>query len=116
MKHDNTKHRDFLKVTVAGVLALTFLAFMSCAGPEQPAPPNILWLISEDTSPDIACYGNPDVLTPNIDRLAAEGRRFTRTFATNPVCSPSRSAFMTGMYQTTIGAHQHRTKPKVKLH
>ena len=85
------------------------------SAPKPSARPNILWLISEDTCPDIGCYGNPDVVTPNIDRLAAEGRRFTRAFATNPVCSPSRSAFMTGMYQTTIGAHQHRTKPKVAL-
>ncbi|MFC1761201.1 sulfatase [Planctomycetota bacterium] len=82
---------------------------------EAPARPNILWLITEDTCPDIGCYGHPDVVTPNLDRLAAEGRKYTRAFATNPVCSPSRSAFMTGMYQTTIGAHQHRTKPRVPL-
>src|SRR4029079_19655151 len=49
-----------------------------------------------------------EVSTPNLDRLAAEGVRYTRFYCTAPVCSPSRSAFMTGMYQTTIGAHNHR--------
>src|SRR5919202_1234156 len=46
---------------------------------------------------------------PALDRLAAEGVRYPRAFTTAPVCSPSRSAFMTGMYQTTIGAHNHRS-------
>ncbi len=71
--------------------------------------PNILWLISEDTSPDLACYGTALVKTPTFDRLAAQGARYSNAFATAPVCSPARSAFMTGMYQTTIGAHQHRS-------
>lgn len=71
--------------------------------------PNILWLIAEDFSAHLGCYGTKDVSTPNLDRLAAEGMRFTRAFATGAVCSASRSAFMTGMYQTTIGAHNHRS-------
>ena len=71
--------------------------------------PNILWLISEDTCPDMACYGNTLVKTPNIDKLAREGARFTNAFVTAPVCSASRSAIMTGMYQTTIDAHNHRS-------
>jgi N-sulfoglucosamine sulfohydrolase len=71
--------------------------------------PNILWLIGEDFSPNLSCYGETLVQTPNLDKLAAEGMRFTRAFTTAPVCSASRSAFMTGMYQTTIGAHHHRS-------
>jgi arylsulfatase A-like enzyme len=71
--------------------------------------PNILWLIAEDFGPHLGCYGTKEVWTPNLDRLAAQGMRYTRAFTTAPVCSPSRSAFMTGMYQTTIGAHQHRS-------
>ncbi|RPI95426.1 MAG: sulfatase, partial [Chloroflexi bacterium] len=54
-------------------------------------------------------YGAKEVWTPNLDKLAREGVRYTRCFTTAPVCSPSRSAFMTGMYQTTIGAHNHRS-------
>ncbi len=77
--------------------------------PRKVNRPNILWLISEDTSPDIACYGAPLVKTPNMDRLAAEGARFTNAFVTAPVCSASRSGFMTGMYQTSIDAHNHRS-------
>src|SRR5688572_20389610 len=73
------------------------------------ASPNILWLIAEDFGPHLGCYGTKEVFTPNLDRLAAEGVRYTRFFTTAPVCSPSRSAFMTGMYQTTIGAHNHRS-------
>jgi arylsulfatase A-like enzyme len=70
--------------------------------------PNILWLIGEDFGPHLGCYG-AKVLTPNLDRLAREGVVYRRFFTTAPVCSPSRSAFMTGLYQTTIGAHNHRS-------
>ena len=71
--------------------------------------PNILWILGDDLGPDLGCYGQSLVTTPNIDRLAGQGARFKYAFTTAPVCSPSRSALMTGMYQTTIGAHQHRS-------
>ena len=71
--------------------------------------PNILWLIAEDFGQHLGCYGTKEVATPNLDALAAGGMRFTRCFTTAPVCSPSRSAFMTGMYATTLGAHHHRS-------
>ena len=72
-------------------------------------PLNILWLIGEDMGPQIGCYGYPQMRTPHIDKLASEGVRFTNAFTTAPVCSPSRSAWNTGMYQTAIGAHHHRS-------
>jgi len=71
--------------------------------------PNILWLIAEDFGPHLGCWGTKEVSTPNLDALATAGVRYPRFFTTAPVCSPSRSAFMTGMYQTTIGAHNHRS-------
>jgi len=71
--------------------------------------PNILWLTAENMGPDLGCYGHPLVQSPNLDRLAAEGMRYSTVFSTSPVCSSSRSAFMTGMYQTAIGAHNHRS-------
>lgn len=71
--------------------------------------PNVLWIIGEDMGPELSCYGTTEVWTPNLDRLASQGMRYTRAFSTAPVCSASRSAFMTGMYQTTIGAHNHRS-------
>ncbi|MDF1824803.1 MAG: sulfatase [Verrucomicrobiales bacterium] len=73
--------------------------------------PNIVWIISDDLSPDLGCYGEQEaaVKTPRIDALAEEGVRFTHVFGTSSVCSPNRSAYCTGMYQTTIGAQHHRT-------
>jgi arylsulfatase A-like enzyme len=71
--------------------------------------PNFLWLIAEDFGNHLGCCGTREVQTPNLDRLAREGVRYSRFYTTAPVCSASRSAFMTGMYQTTIGAHNHRS-------
>jgi len=122
------KRRDFLRTAGCGTAALLsgcVTETTTTTTKARPRPhkrtrkaraqslplvrPNILWLISEDTSPDIGCYGNTLVRTPNIDRLAAEGAKFTNAFVTAPVCSASRSCFMTGMYQTSIGAHNHRS-------
>lgn len=71
--------------------------------------PNVLWIYGEDLSPDLGCYGTPAVATPNIDKLAEEGTRFSNAFVTCPVCSPSRSALITGTYQTHFDAHNHRS-------
>ncbi|MBI5394788.1 MAG: sulfatase [Verrucomicrobia bacterium] len=71
--------------------------------------PNILWIIAEDIGLDLGCYGNRDARTPRLDRLASQSRLYRRAYCTGPVCSPSRSAFMTGMYQTSFGAHHHRS-------
>ncbi|MBY0587058.1 sulfatase [bacterium] len=73
------------------------------------APPNILWFIVDDMSPDFSCYGETLIRTPAVDGLAARGVRFTHAFVTAPVCSPCRSALITGCYQTTIGSHHHRS-------
>ena len=79
------------------------------ASENKSQKPNILWLIAEDLGPALSCYGTKEVYTPNLDSLASKGTRYTRFYTTAPVCSPSRSAFMTGMYATTIGAHHHRS-------
>jgi arylsulfatase A-like enzyme len=90
--------------------ALTLLLAAFAPGFARGADrPSILWLIAEDFGNQLGCCGTREVSTPNIDRLAAEGVRYSRFYTTAPVCSPSRSAFMTGMYQTTIGAHHHRS-------
>lgn len=86
------------------------LAGLLTAGPAfAQSRPNILWLIGENLSHDLGCYGGPNVRTPHLDQLANEGMRYTQAFATNPACAPSRSAFFTGMYQTTIGVHPMRS-------
>jgi N-sulfoglucosamine sulfohydrolase len=82
---------------------------------QAPKKPNILWIIGEDMGPHWGCYGTKEVSTPNLDKLAARGMRYTRFYTTAPVCSPSRSAFMTGMYQTSIGAHNHRSNRAGRL-
>ncbi len=71
--------------------------------------PNILWIVVDDMSANFSCYGEKTIQTPHVDRLAEQGVLFTRAYATAPVCSPFRSALITGMYQTTIGAHHHRS-------
>ena len=71
--------------------------------------PNILWMSCEDISPRLGCYGDPVAQTPNIDRLAGEGVRYTNVFTSAPVCAPCRSGIITGMYQTSIGTHHMRT-------
>ena len=86
------------------VLISTLLVAASCA---FAAPPNLVWIIADDMSPDIGAYGLSQVRTPHLDQLASEGRRYTRAYSSAPVCSSSRSAFILGCYQTTTGLHPH---------
>jgi arylsulfatase A-like enzyme len=92
------------------LLSLFLLAFAAPAfAAETPKRPNIVWFFVDDMSANFSCYGEKTVTTPNVDQLAKDGTKFTRAFATCPVCSPCRSALITGCYQTTIGSHHHRS-------
>ena len=91
-------------------LLTAFLLINCVALRAETARPNILWIVADDASPHIGCYGDTTIATPALDGLAAAGIRFTRAFVTCPVCSPCRSAMITGMYQTTFGAHHHRSQ------
>jgi uncharacterized sulfatase len=92
-----------------GLALVALLVF--CVGRLAAAErPNILWISLEDTSPDLGCYGDEYAVTPNIDRLAAEGCRYTNAFTHAGVCAPSRSGIITGMYPTSIGTHFMRCK------
>ncbi len=71
--------------------------------------PNILWIVVEDMSSHFGYQGEKLVKTPNVDRLASEGIVFRNAYVSAPVCSASRSAMITGMFQTSIGAHHHRS-------
>ena len=71
--------------------------------------PNFLWLSLEDTSPRFSCYGDALARTPHLDRLAGQGRRYTHACSPAGVCAPSRSAIITGVYQTSMGTHHMRT-------
>jgi uncharacterized sulfatase len=98
--------RDLIEKSVAAFAANSVAAAQT--GPAGSRP-NVLYVILEDTGPNYACYGEPLVRTPHIDRFASQGVRFTNAFCTGPVCSASRSALMSGRYQNNIGAHNHRT-------
>ncbi len=81
-----------------------------------PARPNILWITCEDISPNLGCYGDPVAITPNLDRLAAQGVRYTNAFATASVCSPARSCLITGMYATSLGTQHLRSRLPLPAH
>ena len=82
---------------------------------DKPDLPNVVWIVSDDLGPELGCYGYQGVATPNINRLAAGGTRYSLAFSTSPVCSSSRTAFITGQYQTTVGGHHHVTRDLPKL-
>ena len=89
----------------------TCKSFASDDATEQPQRPNILWVLAEDLSPFMGCYGDPINTghTPTTDKLASDGVIFKRAFVPAPVCSACRSALITGVMQTTTGTHQHRS-------
>ena len=93
-----------------GILAGAMLQCRLVIAQTTPADPplNIVWLSVEDMSPWINPYGDNTVPTPHLNRLAAEGVRYTNAFATSPVCAPARSSLITGMYCTRIGTMQMR--------
>ena len=100
------KRRDFLLTTSAFGLSAMRLSTVNA----DSQRPNILLIVAEDASPHLGCYGETSIQTPHLDALAREGVRFENAFVTCPVCSPCRTALVTGMYQTTIGGHNHRSQ------
>ena len=94
----------------SGLVAMLSCVIAGSAAAADRPRPNILWISLEDISPDLGCYGDAYAVTPNIDRLAAQGVLFTRAFTHAGVCAPSRSGIITGMYPTTIGTHHMRSK------
>jgi N-sulfoglucosamine sulfohydrolase len=114
MSNFSNSRRDFLKT--AGLYA-SGLALVGCRAGSRAArikttgeKPNILWITCEDTSPRLGCYGDELAITPNLDRLAAQGARYTKAFATAPVCAPSRSCLITGVYATSLGTQHLRSE------
>ena len=89
---------------------LVLILFFTTLLGKASTPPNVVWIVIEDASPHIGCYGETLIKTPHIDRMAREGIRCKNAFVTAPVCSSSRSAMVSGMYQTTLGVHNHRSQ------
>jgi arylsulfatase A-like enzyme len=109
MQH--TMHRDhyskLIALCVLGCLALKTTAVMTAV---EPARPNILWFVSEDNNPRLGCYGDKLAQTPNIDRLASEGVLYRNAFANAPVCAATRSTLITGIYATSLGTQNMRSR------
>src|SRR3954447_6169980 len=86
-------------------LFLCLAARVSAApGPGDPRRPNIVFILADDMGTmDLGCYGSSFYETPNLDRLAKQGVRFTQAYAACPVCSPTRAALMTGKYPARTG-------------
>lgn len=86
-----------MKKAILTVLLLVPLAALNAADASKQKP-NILFIISDDLNNSLGCYGNLVVKTPHLDRLAAQGVRFDRAFCQFPLCGPSRSSFMSGVW------------------
>ena len=90
-----TTRRTFVEAAAA--------TFCASQLPAADRKPNVILIYADDLGyGDLGCYGGK-IRTPNLDRMAAEGVRFTNFLSANPVCSPSRSALMTGRYPTRVG-------------
>ncbi len=90
------------------IIILVFFLTYSCSKNSQK-PLNVVWVSCEDMGPILGSYGNDIVKTPNLDKLASEGVRYTNAYSTVGVCAPSRFSIITGMYPARLGAHNMRT-------
>ena len=86
------KRREFIRAIGVGSVLLT----MGAASEKKK--PNLLLIVSEDNGPELSCYGEPYVKTPVLDRMADQGVRFEHAYVPYSVCSPSRAAYLTGLY------------------
>jgi arylsulfatase A-like enzyme len=99
----NLNRRQFLNLAAGGTAA-TVLHFSGCiselaSGGNTPERPNIIYILADDLGyGDLGCYGQQKIKTPSLDRMAAEGMRFTQHYAGSTVCAPSRCALMTGLH------------------
>ena len=95
------KRRDFLKAAGIGTtyLLLSCRTIQSTTSSQRRKKPNIVYILADDLGyAELGCYGQKKIKTPNIDKLAAEGMKFTQHYSGNPVCAPSRCALMTGLH------------------
>ena len=94
-----------VKITFSLLIVLILqIARADAASALQPKQPNILFILVDDMGwQDLSCYGNDVFETPNLDKLAEQGMRFTDAYAACPICGPSRAAIMTGRYPSSSG-------------
>ncbi len=99
-------------IVVVAMIGLFSLSGCSGVGKKTEQKPNILWIVADDLGTDLGCYGDSVVYTPNLDGFASQSILFKNCHTVTAVCSPSRSALVTGMYPVSINCHQHRTRPQ----
>jgi len=92
-----------MRFSLPFVLFLGLLSGFAPAAPTVAKPPNVLMLFADDLGAQVGCYGAEQVLTPNIDKFARQGVRFSDAFCQFPVCNPSRTSMMTGRFPTNTG-------------
>src|SRR5262249_13260037 len=98
MPHATRLSRRDLLARAAGTLAVAAPGLRRAAA--QSAKPNIVFILADDLGfADVSCYGQRDYTTPNVDRLALEGMKFSQAYANSAVCSATRTALITGRYQ-----------------
>ena len=90
----NFNRRDFIKATAAGVVLSMLPGCSLSSGSDRP---NVLFISIDDLRPDLGCYGNREIKTPNIDKFAESGMVFMQTHCQSAVCAPSRASLMTGL-------------------
>ncbi|MBN1803796.1 MAG: sulfatase-like hydrolase/transferase [Sedimentisphaerales bacterium] len=105
---NNMKRRQFLQISSGSIIGMLLPRVPIQAKEKSKVQPNILWVSCEDISPDLGCYGDSYAVSPNIDKLAAQGVRYNNVYSHAGVCAPTRSGIITGMYPTTIGTHHMR--------
>ena len=106
--------REFLKtVALAPPLVASALSSSASAAPSDEQRPNILWITCEDISANLGCYGDKYARTPNLDKLATRGVRYTNAFAVTGVCAPNRSCLITGVYPPALGSGDMRSNTRL---
>ena len=107
------KRRYLIKlIGVAGIVSLIGGCSFSTAkktSPKAGKPNFLIWVADDQFLESVGCYGGNPEHTPNIDKLASEGLKFTRAYSTASVCTPARSALYTGMYPIKNGAHPNHS-------
>ncbi len=94
--------------TLICAMLVAWMPLATAAGERPGQQPNILWITCEDMSPLLGCWGDKQAVTPNLDRLASEGVRYTNATSVGCVCTPARSALITGMYPVALGSQHLR--------
>jgi len=100
-----------MRKTISTIIVLLFAAALACGA--ETAKPNIIFILADDLATyELGCYGGRNVPTPNLDRLAREGMRFTQSFASEAMCAPCRASLYTGLFPARHGASRNHAAAK----